>query len=216
MKTPDWATQICDSFGKVGGPQGPSKYRVIWAPDVTEQIYGETMKSYGHVGDRWIIEVLLPWEKFGYWDYKAFGPKPAHGVYWHSQTIEQTWEGEVTTFNFDRKLKSRYMSLEDFGAESLRLVLTAIEKSKTISAWQMVNHRKALAEKEDAEFHNKFSDVYDDAAGIGLVGGPNGENAISGIPSKKGSSDHRIILLEDLPLEEQRRLRCAPGGMKQI
>lgn len=204
--TPEWVEQICANFGSIGDSP---KYRVIWAPDREEFCFGLRLKAYPHVGERWILEVLIPWEKFGQWNYDAFGPKPLHGEYSHSQTIEFI-EGE------GKNKKTAFMSLEDYGAETLRLLITCVDKGKLISYWQIKNHREQMLAEQQKNESQQFSDEWDEVQGIGLVGGPLGENAVSGIPGKKTSADQRVIMLEDLSPELQRRLRCKPGSVRQI
>lgn len=208
MQTPNWAKQIADSFGSAGTPPDTlPKYRVIWAPDRLELCYGRTVRAYPHIGERWILEVLIPWERFGPWREDAFGPKPRHGEYCHSHTIQFSEDGGKT---------SKFMSLDDFGADTLRLLITCVERGKMIQGWQMRNHRDQMLEAEEKENHRIFSDLWDDSTGIGLVGGPLGENAVSGIPSKKTSADQAIVTLDQLSPEEQKKYRCRPGSVRQI
>lgn len=206
MKTPAWAKQICDRFGTIGKTP---KYRVIWAPDRLEQCFGKTIRAYPQIGDRWILEALIPWEKFGPWNYEAFGPKPADGEYVHSHTMQYI-EGE------GKQRHTAFISLEDYGTETLRLLVTCVDRGKMISPYQMRLHREAMLEKQAADEHKKFSDEWDEIQNVGLVGGPLGENAVSGIPSKKTSADIKIVRLEDLDPEMQRKLRCRPGSVKQV
>lgn len=161
--TPEWVERICAEFGT--SESGKPTYRVIWAPDRIDYCYDRPMKPYGHIGNRWIIEVLVPWEKFGPWNEQAFGPKPLDGEYCHSQTIQQTWEGDVSTFDMRPGIPHRYMSLDDFGGDALRLTLACIDRGKAIQWWQMKNHREMMIEKEDKGFHEQFENVYDDNAG---------------------------------------------------
>lgn len=206
MQTPDWVKTICDSFGKIGRTP---KYRVLWAPDRQEFCFGLRLQAYPHIGPRWILEVLVPWERFGKWDYEAFGPKPEDGEYCHSYTIEYI-EGEGS------QRHTAFMSLEDYGVETLRLLITCVERGKLISAWQMKNHREDMLKRQAEEEHKRFSDEWDEIQNVGLVGGPLGENAVSGIPGKKGSADVKIVRLEDLSPELQKKLRCRPGSVRQI
>jgi hypothetical protein len=180
---------------------------VIWAPGVTEQCFGKTVKSYPHLGDRWILEEVVPWSLYGEWREEAFGPKPnSDGPYCHAHTIQFGIPGKET----------QYMSLEDFGAESLRLLIKCAVETKLVPHWLKKNHRLEIMEREEKDTVQVVDDAFDDASGIGLVGGPLGENAISGIPGKKTSADQKIILLEDLPPHLQAKLRCKPGSIKQI
>lgn len=205
MQTPEWVNTICASFPR--SPSGLVRYRVRWAPDCEEMCYGKTRKSYPHIGAFWILEVLVPWSAFGQWHEAAFGPKPVDGQFLHSHTISWSDDGGKT---------KKCMSLEDFGADSLRLLITCVERGRMIQAWQMKNHRDAMLEAEEQESHRIYSDVYDEAAGVGLIGGPLGENMTNLNPAKKRSDDTRIVLLEDLPSEEQKKYACRPGNVKQI
>lgn len=205
MNAPEWANQICTSFPK--SKSGLTRYRLTWAPDRLEMCYGKQVRAYPHIGEFWILEVLVPWEKFGPWHEAAFGPKPQDGEFCHSHTIRwsndngKTWE---------------FMSLEDFGAESLRLLIQCVEAGKMIQAWQMRNRRDEMVAEEEKEEHRIYSDVYDEHSGVGLIGGPLGENMTNLNPAKKRSDDTRIVLLEDLPASEQAKYRCKPGSVKQI
>jgi hypothetical protein len=205
MQAPEWANQICASFPK--SRSGLDRYRVRYAPDCTELCYGKQRKSYPHIGEFWILEVLVPWEKFGLWNEPAFGPKPLDGAFCHSHTIKWSEDNGKTW---------QYMSLEDFGAESLRLLIQCVEAGRMIQAWQMRNHRDAMLETEEKESRRIFSDIYDDAVGVGLVGGPLGENMTNLNPAKKRSDDTKIITLDDLTPAEQAKYRCRPGSVKQI
>jgi len=205
MQAPEWAQLICSSFPK--SRSGLDRYRLTWAPDRVELCYGKQRKAYPHVGEYWILEVLVPWEKFGPWNEIAFGPKPLDGEFCHSHTIRWS-EDEGKTWKF--------MSLEDFGAESLKLLIQCVEAGRVIQAWQMRNHRDAMLEAEEKEDRRIFSDVYDDAAGVGLIGGPLGENMTNLNPGKKRSDDTRIITLDELAPAEQAKYRCRPGSVKQI
>lgn len=224
MNAPEWATNICNSFPKTVG--GKPRYRVIWAPDRLETmrwqdptggIVVKQMCAYPAIGNKWIIETLVPWEKFGAWDFDHFGPKPqAEGEWCHSFTIMKLPSGEFSFFDHTKNEVGAFLSLDDFGAELLRLTLICIEKGRAISAWQMKNHREEMLKREDDEQHARFEDVYNDAAGIGLVGGPLGENAISGIPGKRTSADIILTDIDSLSPELRKKYRCPPGGIKQV
>lgn len=206
MKPPDWAVTIANSFGTIGNTP---KFRLLWAPDREEFCFGKRLPAYPHIGDRWILEALIPWDRFGEWNFEAFGAKPDNGEYCHSHTIEFI-EGEGSA------RKTAFMSLEDYGAETLRLLITCVDRGKLIQPWQMKNHRMGLLEAQAKLESQQFSDSWDQAQGIGLVGGPLGENSVSGIPSKKTSADQKVVMLEELSPELQKRLRCKPGSVRQI
>jgi hypothetical protein len=205
MQTPEWANLICASFPKT--ISGQVRYRVLWAPDRIEFCYGKLLRAYPHIGNRWILEVLVPWEKFGPWHEAAFGPKPQDGEFCHSHTIQYSTDGGKT---------QEFMSLEDFGVDNLRLLITCVERGKMIQAWQMKNHRDAMLEQEDKEWAAKFSDIYDEASGSGLIGGPLGENMTNLNPAKKRSDETVITTLEDLPPSVRAKFACRPGSVKQI
>lgn len=207
MRTPPgWAKQLCARFGNVGATP---KYRLIWAPDREEFCFGMKLKAYLHLGDRWVLETLKPWAEFGEWNAEAFGPKPPDGEYCHSHTIQYV-EGR------GKLAHTVYMSLEDFGMHTLELLLRCIDLGKLISPETMRAHRERMLAAEAEAEHQRFSDEWDDIQNIGLVGGPLGENAVSGIPGKPGSADIKIVTLDDFAPEAQKAMRCKPGSVKQV
>lgn len=163
MQTPEWAKTICSGFGKVG--QSP-RYRVIWAPDRAELCFGRLLRIYGHLGDRWIIEELVPWEKFGPWDYEAFGPKPPDGDYSHCHTIQAHTDGTLAGFYHLGRDESRMVSLEDFGHESLQATLTVLIRSRAVPAWQTRNNRLEAKKEAEKREHEDFEAVYDNNLGL--------------------------------------------------
>jgi hypothetical protein len=170
--TPEWADRLCAEFGV--SESGLPKYRVIWNPDrirvmncMDVDTLGRrqrTIHKYPLLGYRWIVEALLPWEKYGQWHEEFFGPKPQDGEYCHTHTIQ---------FNLAQMMdapalggeKTAYMSLDDFGQDSLRLLLTVIEKNKAIQAWQLRNYDQELIALEEKEFRAQFDNVYEDNMG---------------------------------------------------
>ena len=126
----------------------------------TGQFVQKNQMKYPRLGERWILEVLLPWELYGTWNEQAFGPKPADGEYCHTHTFQMNMvEGMQNPARED----TVYMSLDDFGADNLRLLLHCIEKGKAVQAWQVRNYDLEQIEREEKEFHEQFDNVYDDA-----------------------------------------------------
>lgn len=208
MQTPDWAEKIADSFGKIG--ETP-KFRVIFSDERKNFCFGVLRKSYPHIHARWVIERLIPWQEFGKWDYEAFGPKPQDGEYVHVFTIQMA-NGQVGA----KGTKTDYISLEDFGADTLRMTMKVIELGRALPWWTEKKARLQMLEEEEEQWRKRFSDWFDNETGIGLVGGPLGENAISGIPGKKKSDDVVITNVNDLPPRLREKLRCKPGQFKQM
>lgn len=160
---PEWVERVCADFGV--SDSGTPKYRVIWNPDRTRLCFGRLIRKYPRLGERWILEVLLPWELYGRWHEEAFGPKPADGDYCHSHTFQQTWEGEINILEQGQEAESEYLSLDDFGQDNLRLLLACVEKGKAVQAWQLRNHDEEQLALEEKEFHEQFENVYDDSMG---------------------------------------------------
>jgi hypothetical protein len=164
---PEWVERVCADFGVM--ESGAPKYRVMWNPDRrrpmnilnpdTGQFVIKNLMKYPRIGERWILEVLLPWELFGSWNEQAFGPKPADGEYCLSHTFQldmvQAMQKPANEF-------TEYMSLDDFGQDNLRLLLHCIEKGKALQAWQLKNYDQEMIEREGKEFHEQFDNVYDD------------------------------------------------------
>jgi len=165
--TPEWAKQVCADFGLT--ESGQPFYRVIWNPDRVRVMNcmdvdtlgrrQRTIHKYPMIGYRWIVEALLPWDKYGPWHEEFFGPKPPDGEYCHTHTIQiglnQMMEAPAAE-------ETEYMSLDDFGADNLRLLLTVIEKNKAIKAWQIRDYDEELIKLEEKEFKSQFDNVYDD------------------------------------------------------
>lgn len=167
---PEWVERVCADFGIT--ESGLPRYRVIWNPDrrrpmnilnpETNQFVTKNLMKYPRIGERWIIETLLPWELYGIWHEQAFGPKPADGEYCHTHTIQLQMLQMMQAPAIENTV---YMSLDDFGADNLRLILTCIEKGKAVQAWQLRKYDEEAIEREDKEFHDQFDRVYDDNLG---------------------------------------------------
>lgn len=167
--TPEWAERICRNFGT--SESGLPKYRVIWNPDRlrvmncmdldTKGRIQRTIHKYPMLGHRWIVEALLPWELYGQWHEEFFGPKPQDGEYCHTHTIQYNLQQmmDAPALGDDQ---TAYMSLDDFGADSLTLLLTVIEKNKAVAAWQLRNYDEELIALEEKLFREQFDSVYDD------------------------------------------------------
>lgn len=190
---PKWVNQICAEFGAT--LDGHQRYRVIWGPDREEIRYGVVCKRYDDVDPRWILEVFVPHEKFGHWDVESMGPRPSGGEYWLSQIIQV--EGE-------------YLSMTDYGRETLKLLITVVERGKALSEWEKKSWREAQDDKRKKAAHQRFSDLYDD------VSGPFGENAVAGIPGKRRSDDVKLADLSSLSPELRSRLATRAGEFKQL
>jgi hypothetical protein len=167
---PEWVERVCADFGVTDS--GLPRFRVMWNPDrrrkmnilnpETNSFIVREVLKYPRVGERWILEELMPWERFGKWHEEAFGPKPPDGEYCLSHTIQyflldmmQNPAGE----------ESEFLSLDDFGADNLRLLLHACEKVKALQAWQLRNYELEMIEREEKEFGEQFDTVYDDNMG---------------------------------------------------
>ncbi|HUA14324.1 MAG TPA: hypothetical protein VMG31_03435 [Verrucomicrobiae bacterium] len=193
-KPPKWVEQICAEFGK-DPIYGQQRYRVIWGPDREEIRYGQVCKRYDDVDPRWILEVFVPHEKFGAWDEESMGPRPSGGEYWLSQIIQ---------------VEGLYISMSDYGRETLKLLITVVEKGKALSEWEKKRWREQQEEKRRKAWAQKFSDIYDE------VSGPFGENAVAGIPGKRRSDDVVLGDLSQLSPELRARLATKPGEFKQL
>lgn len=167
---PEWVERVCADFGIT--ESGLPKYRVMWNPDRrrpmnilnpdTGQFVQKNQLKYPMLGERWILETLLPWELYGLWNEQAFGPKPADGEYCHTHTFQL----QLTQMMQQPSLaNTEYMSLDDFGSDNLRLLITCIEKGRAVQAWQVRNYDLEQIEREEKEFHEKFDTVYDDNMG---------------------------------------------------
>ncbi len=164
---PEWAERVCADFGH--SESGLPYFRVMWNPDrlrvmncMDPDTLGRihrTIHKYPNIGYRWIVEVLLPWEKYGLWHEEFFGAKPPDGEYMHTHTIQMDL-GKMTSSPGDDT--SEYMSLDDFGSDNLRLLLTVIERNKAIQAWQIRKYDDELIELEEKEFKAQFDNVYED------------------------------------------------------
>lgn len=117
------------------------------------------------------------------------------GDYEHSQTIE---------------IDGQYVSLETFGADTLALLVRCIEQSKLVPKSEKLRVKREAMLKQQEEDSKRFSEIYDEAQG------PFGENAVSGIPSKRRPDDVRLFTPEDLPAHIRRQLASKPGSIRQI
>lgn len=167
---PEWVERVCADFGIT--ESGLPRYRVIWNPDRTRLMHilnPETnsfvtrlIHKYPRLGERWILETLLPWELYGVWHEGAFGPKPADGEYCHTHTFQSQLVQMMQAPSLEN---TEYMSLDDFGADNLRLLIACIEKGKAVQAWQVRNYDLEAMAREDQAFSEKFDSVYDDNMG---------------------------------------------------
>lgn len=167
---PEWVERVCADFGRT--ESGALIYRVMWNPDrrrvmriinpETNSIVDKNLMKYPRVGERWILETLMPWKKFGTWHEAAFGPKPPDGEYVLSHVLQLDL---VHMMNAPADERTQYLSLDDFGADNLRLILHCIEKSRALQAWQLRNYDQEMLEREEQDFHDQFENVYDDNMG---------------------------------------------------
>lgn len=192
-KPPKWVDEVCKSFGST--LDGHQRYRVIWGPDREEIRYGVQCKRYDDVDPRWILEIFVPHEKFGFWDEESMGPKPSGGEYWLSQIIQ---------------IDGEYIHMTDYGRETLKLLITVVERGKALSEWEKKCWRDQQEAKRKKAQAQKFSDIYDDAVG------PFDDNAVSGIPGKRRSDDVILGDLSQLSPELRARLATKPGEFKQL
>jgi hypothetical protein len=193
MKTPKWADAVCGRFGKT--LEGKPRYRVIWGPDRDEIRYGIQCKRYDDVDPRWILEIFVPHEIYGAWDEESMGPKPSGGEYYLSHILQ---------------IDGEYISIEEYGPDTLSLLILCVERGKALSEWEKKSFRDAQEAKKKAAWVKKFSDIYDDAMG------PFGENAVAGIPGKRRSDDVRLGYIEKLSPELRARLATRAGEFKQL
>ena len=180
-------------FGTTGF--GGTRYRVVWSEDRMETRFGEEKHRYGDGLNRWLVEKFLPWEEYGEWDDACFGPKPAGGEYDLAYTLE---------------VEGQFVDLDTFGADTLELMIHCIERSKLLSQGERVRARQEEFRKREAEWKQRFSDIYDDAQR------PFGENAVAGIPDKKKPEDIVVVTPEQLPKHIRKNLAVRPGQIKQI
>lgn len=208
---PEWVTTLCADFGH--SESGLPCYRVVWNPDRTRVMncmdlstngrIHRTIRKYPRLGYRWIVEVLLPWEKYGAWHEEFFGPKPQDGEYCHTHTIQ--WN-LTNMMHAPAQEETDYMSLEDFGSDSLRILLTTIEKNKAIQAWQLRKHDEELIAAEEKDWQAKFDNVYDDNMGE-LA-------ALEKLQEQAGI----VTSLDPIPkaIEKERRIRAKKQGKSLI
>lgn len=208
---PEWAERVCADFGLT--ESGLPLYRVIWNPDRIRVMNcmdldtlgrrQRTIHKYPRLGHRWIVEALLPWEKYGPWHEEFFGSKPPDGEYCHTHTIQWNLQAMLETPAFD---KTEYMSLEDFGADNLRLLLTVIEKNKALQAWQLCQYDQELIELEEKLFREQFDNVYDDNM--------NELEKLEKLQAKSGI----VTSLDPIPkpIEKERRAKARKQGKNLI
>ncbi len=203
--------RVCADFGIT--ESGLPRYRVIWNPDRTRLMHilnPETgnfvtrlIHKYPRLGERWILETLLPWELYGTWHEGAFGPKPADGEYCHTHTFQLNMVGMMQQPSCEN---TDYLSLDDFGQDNLRLLIACIERGKAVAAWQLRNYDREMIEREEKAFHDQFENVYDDNMG-----------ALAAL--EKLSDDTGIrTSLDPLPkpIEAERRAKCRKDGKHLI
>lgn len=208
---PEWVERVCADFGVT--ESGLPRYRVIWNPDrrkpmnilnpETGQFVQKNLMKYPRLGERWILEVLLPFELYGSWNEAAFGPKPADGEYCHTHTFQFNM---ADMMNFPAFEKTLYASLDDFGQDNLRLLLHCIEKGKAVQAWQLRNYDQQMIEAEERGFREQFDNVYDDNMGD-LV-------ALEKLSEKTGIRTSLDPL--PAPIEKQRRAKARKQGKNLI
>lgn len=208
---PEWVERVCADFGIT--ESGLPRYRVIWNPDrrrpmnILNPETGQFVTMNGHkyprLGERWILEVLLPWEIYGSWNEQAFGPKPADGEYCHTHTFQDDLVGMM---QMPARERTEYMSLDDFGSDNLRMLLTCIEKGKAIAAWQLRKYDDEQIEREETDFHAQFENVYDNNMAE-LA-------AIEKLCDQTGL--HTSLDPLPAPIEAERRTRAAAEGKKLI
>jgi hypothetical protein len=191
---PKWVEKVCAQFGKDPMYSKP-KYRVIWGPDREEWRYGVLCQRYDDVDPRWILEIFVPHDKFGAWDEESMGPKPSGGEYWLSWIVQ---------------MEGLYISMAELGRQFLYEVILCVDQGKLVSEWEKKSFRDAQLAKRKKAAAQKFSDVYDDATG------PFGENAVSGNPGKRNSSDVILGDLSTLSPELRARLATRAGEFKQL
>jgi len=208
---PEWVERVCADFGVT--ESGLPKYRVIWNPDRTRkmnilnpetgQFVEMEVHKYPRLGERWILEVLLPWEIYGHWNEQAFGPKPADGEYCHTHTFQLQMLDMMEQPALETTI---YLSLDDFGSDNLRLLLHCIERGKAVQAWQLRNYDQEMIEREEKAFHDQFDKVYDDNLGD--------LRAIEKLADKAGV--HLGLDPLPAPIEKQRRARARKQGKTLI
>lgn len=160
--TPEWVERVCAEFGIT--ESGVPKYRVIFNPDRTRMCFGREIRKYPRLGERWILETLLPWELYGVWSEEAFGPKPADGEYCHTHTFQQTHEGDFqAVFQQGYEQRFEFLSLDDFGQDNLRLLIQCIENGKAVQAWQVRNHDLELLDLIEKLAHEDFEDAFENS-----------------------------------------------------
>jgi hypothetical protein len=198
---PEWVERLCADFGVL--ESGAPRYRIIWNPDRTRMCFGREIRKYPRLGERWILETLLPFEIYGHWDEYAFGPKPPDGEYCHSHTIQ---EDLTQMIQCSWEQNTRYMSLEDFGQDNLRLLIQCVEHGKSVSAWQVRNQTEEMMAVEEKAFHEKFENVYDNhMADL---------NAIEQLCDRTGL--HTSLDPLPAPIEKERRAKAVREGKNLI
>jgi hypothetical protein len=191
---PVWAEKVCASFG-VDAMYAKPRYRVIWGPDREEIRFGVVCQRYDDVDPRWILEVFVPHDKYGAWDEESMGPRPSGGEYFLSQIIQ---------------INGEYISLNDYGRDTLKLLILCVEKAKALSEWEKKNWRDAQQAKREKAWKQKFSDIYDDAQN------PFGDNAVAGNPGKRRSNDIILTDMSTLSPALQKRLAKRAGEFTQL
>lgn len=205
---PEWVERVCADFGVT--ESGAPRFRVMWNPDrrrkmnilnpETNSFVVREVLKYPRVGERWILEELMPWERFGQWHEEAFGPKPPDGEYCLSHVLQLHL---MQMMQEPANEQTIYLSPDDFGADNLRLLLHACEKVKALQAWQLRNFELEMIDREEKEFQDQFDNVYDDAMGE--------------LRKLETLSDNTKILtsLDPLPrsIEAERRRKARQRGM---
>lgn len=208
---PEWVERVCADFGVM--ESGAPKYRVIWNPDRRRPmniLNPETLHfvmrnpmKYPRIGERWILEVLVPWEIYGTWHEEAFGPKPPDGEYCLSHVIQ---EHLTQMMNEPTNERTEFLSLDDLGQDNLRLLLHCVEKARALQAWQLRNYDEELIQLEEKAFKSQFDNVYDDNMSE--------LERLEKLSEKSGI--HTSLDPLPSPIEQERRLRAARQGKKLI
>lgn len=191
--TPDWLPIILKRFGMT--PYQRTMYEVRWSEEVREVCFGEEQTRFPEHPNRWLLMKFLPWEDYGEWNEAAFGPKPMGGEYELCYVIE---------------VDKEFVSLDQYGAETLALLIQCIEREKLIPKSEKLRLKREKLHKAEEARHQRFSDIYDDAQNAFS------EAAVSGIPGKKKPEDTRIVTLDQLSPRLRQQIATRAGQIRQI